>query len=279
MVKRGSKLVDTRAAQKMVRELMRKRRSRGFPRRKTVGAGYLAAAIAVQIVKASSREVLLQMGDRLLNVSLQPEIAHTVASMVAGRAVVMAQSFTVPSSPGGGAQISRGLIESIGRTGLDVEIGPSGKVSAKVCTKSSGKLSGLIKNSIKQNEGERVDKVDVGRKSVIRRKDGSTIVHIDNLQVYITVLHADEMIVTENTTIAKVEEHEEEIVKAIACKEADEEIDETEDDTDGNDDDFEDEDDGEDSADDGEEPEKDGEDSQTDTGAAKKKKEKKKAKE
>lgn len=275
MVKRGSKLVDTRAAQKMVRELIRKRRSHGFPRKRSAGAGYSAAAIAVQLVKASSREVLLKMGDRLLNVPVQPEIAYTVASKVAGRAVVMAQSFTVPSSPGGGAQISRGLIESIGRTGLDVEISPSGKVSAKVTTKPSVKPSRLIKKSSMQNKAGRLDQVNVGRKSVVRRNDGSTIVHIEKLEVYITVVHADEMIVTENTTIAKVEEHEEEIVKAIACKEADEEIDETEDDTEGDDEDSEDKDDGENPENDGEKLETDVEDTQTDVGVAKKKKAKK----
>jgi hypothetical protein len=274
MVKRGSKLVDTRAAQKMVRELIRKRRSHGFPRKRSAGAGYSAAAIAVQLVKASSREVLLQMGDRLLNVPVQPEIAHTIANMVAGRAVVMAQSYSAPGGSGG-RRTPHALIESIGRTGLDVEISPSGKVSAKVSAKPSVKPSRLIKNSIKQNKGERVDKVDVGRKLVVRRKDGSTVVHIEKLEVHITVVHADEMIVTENTTIAKVEEHEEEIVKAIACKEADEEIDETEDDTEGDDEDSEDKDDGENPENDGEELETDVEDTQTDVGAAKKKKAKK----
>ena len=201
-------------------------------------------SVAAQLVTDSSREVLEALGLKNLDVSAQPEIVHTIGRMVATRAVSMAKEFVVAGSAGGKGRIGAGgIIASIARTGLDVEISPSGKVSAKVSTKTTRKNK--AKKSSKSSEtkvavpAEVPSKTDggtiveVGHKSVVQRKDGSTSIHIDNLNIYITVVHADDMIVSQQSTVYKVESHKDEIAAAVVKKEPDEVI--VEDDEDEND--------------------------------------------
>lgn len=191
------------------------------------------ATIAAELVRASSREVLASLGGKLLDVSVQPEIVHTVGRMIADRAVVMAKEYVVAGISGGGGRINAGgIIDSIGHTGLDLEISPSGKVSATVSTKTtrkktskkSKKASGSEVTSSAEvpSKGGEDTKVEVGHKSVVKRKDGSVSISIQQLNVYITVIHADDMIVSQQTTLTKVEDHKEEIAAAVLQKEPDE---------------------------------------------------------
>ena len=191
------------------------------------------ASLAAKLVAASSQEVLASLGVKILEVSDQPEMVHSVGRLIADRAVVMAREYVVAGISGGGGRINAGgIIDSIGRTGLDLEISPSGEVSATVSTKPTRKKT--TKKSKKtpasteakpaetpSKDGEDA-KLEVGHKSVVKRKDGSVSISIDQLNVYITMIHADDMIVSQQTTFNKIEDHKEEIADAVLKKKTDE---------------------------------------------------------
>lgn len=189
-------------------------------------------AIASVIVETSSREVLQGLGVSLMDVQVKPEIVHAVGKLVAARAIGMAKDYMAAGSPSGGGRMGAGgIIASIGRTGLEVEVGPSGKVSAKVSTKATRKK--LAKNaeaparvevpadvSVKKDDRT---KVEVGHKAVIKAKDGTTTIIIENLNVYITANLVEEMYVNPERVYHQLNGELEEITGAIMEKPADEE--------------------------------------------------------
>lgn len=213
--------------------------------------------IASHLVKSSSRSVLSGLAIKLLEAPQDIELVHTVGRLVASRAVSMAREYALTRGVGRSGRLGvKGIIDSIGSTGLDMEISPSGKVSAVVTSKASsskgrkssksrkgksktssaGSRPATSDSSVDSTVGAspaqrpRTDdddaKIEVGHKQVIKHSDGSTTIHIDQLSVYITVVQNDTMIVSPKVVNYDVAKHEPQLLSAISRKKADEVVEE-----------------------------------------------------
>lgn len=123
------------------------------------------------------------------------------------------------------------IIRSIGRTGIEVEVSPSGKVSAKVSAKTGSMRRGKKVESPASAEvaaevsahKDGKTEIKVGHKSVIKAKDGTVSIFIDKLQIYITAEVVEEMYVNPERVYHQLNGELEEITGAIMEKPADEE--------------------------------------------------------
>ena len=192
-------------------------------------------SIASVIVEASSKDVLARLGVSLADVQVKPEIAHVVGKLVAARAIGMAKGYMAAGGPAGGGRMGAGgIIDSIGRTGLEVEVSPSGEVSTKVSTKTTRRkrakktqapASAEVPAEIPAKKDDK-PRVEVGHKAVIKAKDGTTTIIIENLNVYITATLVEEMYVNPERVYHQLNGELKEITGAIIEKPADEEKDE-----------------------------------------------------
>lgn len=105
-------------------------------------------SIAIDMVKASTQEVMLALGITPLEivakpeVLITPEVIHSVGRLVTTRAITMAHEYVVAGSPDGGGNMGAGgIIGAMSGSGVDVKISSTGEVSATVTRKSTKKSS------------------------------------------------------------------------------------------------------------------------------------------
>lgn len=174
--------------------------------------GNPAHIIAATAVEASSKSVLGDLGIKILDVSAKPESIHTLGSLIAAKAIVMATTMGPKGRVGG----IGGVLASIGRSSVDVAVSPEGEVSASVggpdrnvggtSRRSAGRYhthvfpsaldgGGACKDPAggvvsvptkKEKKPRKKQDIEVGETTVIRDKQGVTHIHIHSLNVYIT---------------------------------------------------------------------------------------------
>lgn len=104
--------------------------------------------IAIDMVKASTHEVIGTLGITPLEivakpeVLIAPEVVHSVGRLVTTRAITMAHEYVVAgSADGGGHMGAGGIIGAMSGSGVDVKVSSTGEVSATVTRKSTKKSS------------------------------------------------------------------------------------------------------------------------------------------
>lgn len=160
--------------------------------------------IVSKAVEASSKTVIDDLGVKLLDVSAKPESVHTLGTMIAAKAIVMARD----SMPG---SVSGGVLSSIGRSSIDLSVSPEGVVTASIghpSKKGGGKPGAGFRtrvfpaapnggpDGIVVTPGEEVSvpkkttrkkkDIEVGETTVIKDEHGVTHIHIHSLNLYIT---------------------------------------------------------------------------------------------
>jgi len=201
--------------------------------------------LASRLVGDSSRSVIEDLGIKMLEVPNKPELAHVFGQLVAARAVSMAREIvSVGRIGGGGGGIARmgagNLINSIGSTGLEVEISPSGDVHAVVKPKSSATCRRRKSMPVQcPAEAEpstpsvgtppeespvenREEEIKVGHKLVIKHPNGNTTIYIDKLIFDIKINTNDTMIVSKGSVNVELANHEVQLLSAIESKSPDE---------------------------------------------------------
>lgn len=208
--------------------------------------------IAFMLVGDSCRAVLGKMGPHLLEVSAHPELTHTVGKLVAKRAVRMAKDYVAMGSPRRGhlRRLSvNNIINSIGQMGIEVEISSTGEISTTVdfpttryrqnrTEKAAAEAIDTDLESVEEvvapagsddSNDDTSTQIEVGHKEVFKRKDGTTTIIIESLNVYMTILNVEDMVVDAKQVNYHVARHGKDIQAAIEAKEPDRVIDETED--------------------------------------------------
>ena len=175
--------------------------------------GNPAHIIAATAVEASSKSVLGDLGIKILDVSAKPESVHTLGSLIAAKAIVMATTMGPKGRVGGAG----GVLASIGRSSIDVAVSPDGEISTSVvgpARKIGGNVSkpgvryhthvfpsapdgggGSCKDpagqavstpTTKEKKPRKKKDIEVGETTVIKDKNGITHIHIHSLNLYIT---------------------------------------------------------------------------------------------
>lgn len=235
---RAAKIVDDQQKRSVVVKVYTKEDTKRFKDRRRAFGASQSEILASRLVENSSRSVLQGLGIKLFEMPSDLELAHTVGRLVADRAVNMATGLAAILGPGGrgGRMGAGGLIDSIGSTGLEVEISPTGAVSALVTPKSPARKSRKSKPTKAASEADpatctplkqpptknQEEEIKVGHKSVVKHSNGNTTIIIRELNVYIKVVQNDTMIISPKTVNYEMAKHEPQFLSAIESKQPDE---------------------------------------------------------